>query len=175
MEAVTSRKTGSTRISSLVVATVTSATIAGLIVIGALTGVLPNRPGIRGEEPLPRVDPKAMRASTCALCGTIESIRVIEVFEEPGATNSNADVRTPAEAAGSGPGGAIAGGATSMFDTLTSTLKGNDAERSLRKRHVYRVTLRMDDGSFRAISLSGPPAFVVGDKVRVVEGRLVRA
>jgi outer membrane lipoprotein SlyB len=175
MEAVTSRQTGSTRISSLVVATVASATIAGLIVLGALNGVLPGRGGtIRGEEPLPHVVPQA-RAGACALCGTIESIRVIEVYEEASATNSNAEARTPSEAAGNGPGGAIAGGATSMFDTLTSTMKGNDAEKSLRKRHVYRVTLRMDDGSFRAISLSSPPSFAVGDKVRVVEGRLVRA
>ena len=45
----------------------------------------------------------------------------------------------------------------------------------MRKRLVWRVTLRMDDGSFRAISLPSPPAFAVGDKVRVVEGRLVRA
>jgi hypothetical protein len=50
---------------------------------------------------------------------------------------------------------------------------GADAD-DVRKRQVFRVTLRMDDGSFRAISLSSPPAFAVGDKVRVVEGRLVR-
>jgi hypothetical protein len=40
---------------------------------------------------------------------------------------------------------------------------------------MWRVTLRMDDGSYRAVSLSRPPSFAVGDKVRVVEGRLVRA
>jgi outer membrane lipoprotein SlyB len=174
MEAVTSRQAGSTRIGSLLVATVASATIAGLIVVGTLTGVLQNRGGtIRGEEPLPHAVPQG-RADACAQCGTIESIRVIEVYEETSATNPNADAKTPSEAVGSA-GGAIAGGATSMFDTLTSAMKGNDAEKSLRKRHVYRVTLRMDDGSFRAVSLSGPPAFAVGDKVRVVEGRLVRA
>jgi outer membrane lipoprotein SlyB len=176
MEAVTSRQTGSTRVSSLVVATVASATIASLIVLGTLTGVLPSRnPAIRGEEPLPRADPQAPRSGACALCGTIESIRVIEVYEEAGAANSGTDAKTPAETAGGGPGGAIASAATSMLDTLSTTMKGNDAEKSLRKRHVYRVTLRMDDGSFRAISLSSPPSFAVGDKVRVVEGRLVRA
>lgn len=42
------------------------------------------------------------------------------------------------------------------------------------EREVFRVTVRMDDGSFRAISLSAPPAFAVGEKVRVVEGKLVR-
>ncbi len=33
----------------------------------------------------------------------------------------------------------------------------------------------MDDGSFRTVSLSSAPPFNVGDKVRVIEGRLVRA
>jgi hypothetical protein len=33
----------------------------------------------------------------------------------------------------------------------------------------------MDDGSYRTVSLSSPPAMAVGDKVRVVEGKLVRA
>jgi hypothetical protein len=33
----------------------------------------------------------------------------------------------------------------------------------------------MDDGSFRTVSLPSAPAFTVGDKVRVVEGKLVRA
>jgi len=40
----------------------------------------------------------------------------------------------------------------------------------MKKRYAYRVTVRMDDGSFRTISVSSPPTFAVGDKVRVVEG-----
>ena len=44
----------------------------------------------------------------------------------------------------------------------------------VKKRPAYRVTVRMDDGSFRTVSLSTPPVFAVGDKVRVVEGKLAR-
>jgi outer membrane lipoprotein SlyB len=65
-----------------------------------------------------------------------------------------------------------------MLDSLGGFVPGSatdNTERNLRKRFVWRVTLRMDDGSFRAISLSAPPAFAVGEKVRVVEGHLVRA
>jgi len=170
MEAVTNQ-TGSTRISSLVVATVASGTVAGLVVLGTVTGVLPSRsPALRSEAPS-RVESQPARTSTCTLCGTIESVRIIEVYEEPSGTTP--DPRS-GETAGSGPGGAIAGAATSMLDTLTSVVPG-DAEKNVRKRLVYRVTLRMDDGSFRALSLPSPPAFAIGDKVRVVEGRLVRA
>jgi len=170
MKAVTNQA-GSTRTSSLVVATVASGTVAGLVVLGTVTGMLPGRGGaVRNEPPL-RLEAQSAQTGICALCGTIESVRPIDVFEEPSGTALDA---RNGEAAGGGPGGAIAGRATSLLDTLISAVRG-DAEKNVRKRHVYRVTLRMDDGSFRAISLPGPPAFAVGDKVRVVEGRLVRS
>jgi len=38
--------------------------------------------------------------------------------------------------------------------------------REREERLVYRVTLRMDDGSFRAISLSSPPSSLSGEKVQ---------
>ena len=175
MEAGTNSQTGSKRISSLILATVASGTVAGLVVLGTLTGVLPNRGSAnRSEEPSPRVESQGTVPAACALCGTIESVRVIEIYEEPTAAGGAIEPRS-GEAAGGGPGGAIASGAASVLDTLSNTVRGNEAEKNVRKRHVYRVTLRMDDGSFRAISLPGPPTFSVGDKVRVVEGRLVRA
>lgn len=173
MNAAAKHENGSTRISSLVVATVASGAVAGLVVLGTVTGVLPSRGSVRGEEPS-RIETQAAQPATCALCGTIESVKAIDVYEEPTGTSGNIDARS-GETAGGGPGGAIAGGATSMIDTLTGAVIGSDAEKNVRKRVVYRVTLRMDDGSFRAISLPGPPTFAVGDKVRVVEGRLVRA
>jgi outer membrane lipoprotein SlyB len=174
MEVVTKRQIRSTRISSLVVATVASGMIAGLVLLGTVSGLLPNRgSAARSEEPS-RVAPQTTGVGACALCGTIESVRVIEVYEEPSGAAGTIDPRS-GETAGGGPGGAIASAATSVLDTLSSAVRGSDAEKNLRKRYVYRVTLRMDDGSFRAISLPGPPAFAVGDKVRVVDGRLVRA
>ena len=63
MEAVTTRQSGSTRVSPLVVAVVASATIAGLIAIGSMTGMLPGkRATVRGDEPLPRVESQARPA-----------------------------------------------------------------------------------------------------------------
>jgi outer membrane lipoprotein SlyB len=61
-----------------------------------------------------------------------------------------------------------------VVDTLRGVVSGSASD-SVRKHLMWRVTLRMDDGSYRAVSLSSPPSFAVGDKVRVVEGRLVRA
>lgn len=169
--AVVTRKFGSIRISPLVAAVAASAAIASLIGLAALTGVATNeRAPMRDEGPLPRVEPKPSRPGTCALCGTIESIRTIEVPDQVSAPVGAADFGNPSEA-----GAASANTAASVLDTLSGVVTGNAAEKNVRKRLVYRITLRMDDGSFRAISLSSPPSFTVGEKVRVVEGRLVRA
>lgn len=174
MDAATHRQPRSTRTRSLVVAVAVSVTVAVLIGFGAASGVLPGkRTQTQDEAALPG-EPKP----GCALCGTIEAVKTIEVFEEPSVASGAADPKSVAEAAGSGPGGAIASGAASVLDTLRGVVSGdpaNKAEDGVRKRLVWRVTLRMNDGSYRAISLPSPPPFAVGEKVRVVEGRLVHA
>src|SRR5689334_8509120 len=125
MEAVT-HQSGATQISPLVAAVAASVTIASLIGLGAVSGMLPiARSSVQKEARLAGADIKTVPPSACSLCGTVESIRTFDVSE----------------------------GGTGQ---------------------VYRVTVRMADGSFRAISLSTPPAFAVGEKVRVVEGKLVR-
>ncbi len=100
-------------------------------------------------------------AAPCTNCGSVASIRILEVPDE--SALAAAAVTIPA-AAGSqeapgpaGPGSPMAGG-----------------EAATRMRAAYRVTVRMDDGMFRTVSMSVPPPFVVGDRVRLVEGRLAR-
>jgi hypothetical protein len=41
------------------------------------------------------------------------------------------------------------------------------------KRMSYRVTVRMDDGSYRTLPHAAPPAVAVGDPVRVADGAVV--
>lgn len=170
MEAVTNHQSGATRVRSLVVAAAASMAVAALIALSAVTGVLPNKRAPTADEALSKVEPKSNLPGACALCGTIESVRAVEVLDEAGATAGTADSRS-----GTATNNAGANVSTSVLDTLSGVVSGSAPERNVRKRVVYRVTLRMDDGSFRAISLSSPPAFAVGDKVRVVGGRLVRA
>jgi len=43
-------------------------------------------------------------------------------------------------------------------------MAGGEIEKNVKKRYAYRVTVRMDDGSFRTISLSSPPTLAVGDR-----------
>ncbi len=147
-----------------------SVLIASVIGVGAVTGWLHSelspkqgdaRPADPGRNPVP--------ANSCALCGTVESIRTVEVRDEAAG----------AGAAAGGPGGTgeQAGGGGGTAVTLLGgegAIAGNEIEKNVKKRYAYRVTVRMDDGSFRTISLSSPPTLAVGDKVRVVEGKLVR-
>ncbi len=42
------------------------------------------------------------------------------------------------------------------------------------KRTVYRITVRMDDGSYRTLSQAPPPSVAVGEAVRITDGAIVR-
>ncbi|HXZ54435.1 MAG TPA: hypothetical protein VEF92_06490 [Burkholderiales bacterium] len=149
MEAVNGHQSGSARVRSLAIAAAAAVGVAALIGLGASSGVLPGKRAAAPEETPP---PSGLKPAVCALCGIVESIRSVEVYEESGAGGGAADLRNNAENPGAG-----------------------SPEKNLRKRVVWRVTVRMTDGSYRAISLPSPPVFAVGEKVRVVEGRLVRA
>lgn len=115
------------------------------------------------------------KAGNCAICGTVESIRTVEVRREDEGTGTRSD-----ESGNPGPGGSAGQGSEKTSTTILGAAGGffsgwNGAERDSGRRNAYRVTVRMDDGSYRTVSLSSPPAFAVGEKVRVVEGKLVRA
>ena len=148
--------------------------IAGVIGVGAMTGLLPSGLSPKQGDARP-ADPGSQSAppTSCALCGTVESIRTIELRDEA------RDVGTVA----GGPSGTAAGNRTdsgsgntamTILGTVAGAITGDETERNVKKRFAYRVTVRMDDGSFRTVSLSSPPTLAVGDKVRVVEGKLVR-
>ena len=144
--------------------------IAGLVGVAALTGWLhgglsPKQGDARSAD----TERKPGPTNSCALCGTVESIRTVEVRDEAGGAGAGTG----------GPGGAgdqTAGGGGNAVALLGAggAIAGGEIEKNVKKRYAYRVTVRMDDGSYRTISLSSPPTFAAGDKVRVVEGKLVR-
>jgi hypothetical protein len=50
---------------------------------------------------------------------------------------------------------------------------GQELDQHQSKRVVYRVTVRLDDGSYRTLSQATPPSIAVGGKVRIVDGAVV--
>jgi outer membrane lipoprotein SlyB len=146
--------------------------IASLIGVGAVTGWLPGGLWPRQGDALPADSGrKAIHPSSCAVCGTVEAIRTVEVRDEAGGAGPAAG--GPAGASGGQALGRSGGTAVTLLGA-GGAIAGNEIERNVKKRYAYRVTVRMDDGSFRTISLSSPPTLGVGDKVRVVQGKLVR-
>src|SRR5258708_39832826 len=123
-----------------------SVQIAGVSGVGDMTGLLPSGLAEKQGDARP-ADPgsQSVPATSCALCGTVESIRTIELRDEP------RDVGTVA----GGPSGAAAGNRTDSGSARTAmailrtgggAITGAETERNVEKRHAYRVTVRMDDG-----------------------------
>ncbi|HMH18533.1 MAG TPA: hypothetical protein VK572_10350 [Burkholderiales bacterium] len=169
-----SAESGFMRISPLAAGVAVSVMIVSLIGVGAATGMLPkalsqkqNDLSQRQNDARPAGPERGSVAlDRCSLCGAIESIRIVEVRDETKAagefTGAVAD-----------PDKGNTDATTTVLGAVGGVFAGNEMDKKTRR--VYRVTVHMDDGSFRTISLSSPPAFAVGEKVRVVEGKLVRA
>jgi len=113
---------------------------------------------------------KPAKSGNCAICGTVESIRTVEVRVE----TERAGIES-GRPIGSPPDRVNDNSPTTLFGAAGSLFSGADGTEDGMRKRVYRVTVRMDDGSYRAVSLSSLPAFAVGDRVRVLEGKLVRA
>lgn len=90
-----------------------------------------------------------------AMAGTPNStVTNIEIIPRQGASDTGAGTVA----------GAAVGGSTS-----TGTTGG-----SMTSDRVYRITVRMDDGTTQMITQESTPAFSTGDRVRVAGGTIVR-
>jgi outer membrane lipoprotein SlyB len=92
------------------------------------------------------------------------------------------------EASGLGAvGGAVVGGlvgtqigsgrgttAATVIGAAGGALAGNEVEKRVKASKQYAVTVRMDDGNFRTVSFENEPGYSIGEKVKVVDGRIVR-
>lgn len=159
-------RTEPAKVDPLVAGAAASVLILSLVGIGAIMGVLPNALSQQQSDSRPAREAMGYRpiAGGCAICGTVDSIRTMQMTGE--ATGAMVGHQL-----GRGNGDSV----MTILGAAGGAFAGNEIERNTKKEYAYRVTIRMDDGSFRTVSLPSVPAFSVGDKVRVVEGRLVRA
>jgi outer membrane lipoprotein SlyB len=111
-----------------------------------------------GAEPAAQGRTGQPAGGNCFNCGVVETVRAMDV---PDAT-----------AAGSQA--AKAGGRTAfgVLGAVSGAYGGNSGERQGRSPTRYRVMVRMDDGTRRAVYMAERPDFDAGDKVRVVNGGL---
>lgn len=122
--------------------------ISGLVGAAALTGALPLQVKHEAGAAQPILENTAAAAAAkkanCRTCGVVAAVRKVEVKRETS-------------------GGAAAG-----------ALAGNEIEKHAKKQTVYKVTVRMDDGSERTVTQAKAPAHAVGARVRVNGNHLER-
>jgi outer membrane lipoprotein SlyB len=135
-----------------------------LLGAAALTGVLPSAntaPGAGGKS--------IAQAAKCASCGTIESIRAVEVKGESSGVGAVAGAVT-----GGLLGNQVGSGSTRTVLTVGGAaggaFAGDAVEKHLKKHVAWRVQVRLDNGTLRTLSMKAQPPFAVGDRVRVTEG-----
>ena len=139
---------------------------------GADPAAKPAPPAAKAAASRPRI--AAATASGCSDCGTVESIRVVQL-----------------EGEGSGVGaigGAVVGGilgnqigrgrgrtAATVVGAGAGAYAGHEIEKNVKKTTRYQVRVRMNDGTYRTFHESTQPALAVGQKVRVTEQGIVAA
>ena len=115
--------------------------------------------------PVPRI---------CTECGVIDTINVVDKKGEGsgvGAVGGAVVGGLVGNQIGNGRGNTVA----TVAGALGGAFAGNEVEKRVKSVKEYQVTVRMDDGNSRSFTLDGAPGYAVGDKVKVIDGRLVKS
>ena len=105
--------------------------------------------------------------------GVVESVQIVD-RKDPGLIGAIAG-----GVVGGALGHQIGGGRGQTAATVAGAVGGAVVGREIEKRarnndQVYRVTVRMDNGSYQTVAMEDYPTFTVGDRVRLVNGTLIR-
>jgi len=109
----------------------------------------------------------------CTECGVIDTINVIDKKGEGsgvGAVGGAVVGGLVGNQIGNGRGNTVA----TVAGALGGAFAGNEVEKRVKSVKEYQVTVRMEDGNTRSFTLDGAPGYAVGDKVKVIDGRLVK-
>jgi outer membrane lipoprotein SlyB len=111
-------------------------------------------------------------ARTCANCGVVETINVIEVKGD-----GNYLGMIAGGLAGALLGHQVGGGSGQTIATVAGAAggayAGNVIEGKMKTTKHYEVIVRLDNGGTQAVAYEAVPGFKVGDKVRVENGALL--
>lgn len=164
-------------LSTLQIAAIASAAIAVGGITAVKTGVVPNpfQTDNQTEAAAPAAKAKVAKAkpAVCHECGTVESI---ESFTEKGQATGGGAVAGGVVGAiighqiGKGRGKDLA----TVAGAVGGAVAGHEIEKNVKKVTRYRIALRMDDGTHQTLTLDAASGVAVGDKVKIVNGTLVR-
>ncbi len=150
--------------------------------IGVMTGLIPTANSKSSMAKSDASTPAAARgeqvaknsqAPVCANCGVVESVRAVEKTNEASGLGAIAGGITGAVVGhqiGEGQGKSLA----TVAAAVGGAVAGNKIEQNMHKTRTINVNVRMEDGTSRTVRLATDPGVLPGDKVKVVDGTLVR-
>jgi outer membrane lipoprotein SlyB len=139
------------------------------------------------EKPKQATSAPRKRATEPARVASAEPARTAQACTNCGSVISVSPVKQQGEGSGLGAiGGAVVGGVlghqvgsgrgrdvATVAGAGAGAYAGHQIEKHVKTTQSYVVAVRMDDGSTQNFPYQAEPAFRSGDKVRVVEGKLV--
>jgi outer membrane lipoprotein SlyB len=117
-------------------------------------------------------------ASTCAQCGVVQSVNLVEVADDS-ADEKNILGTIAGGVLGGVLGNQVGGGDGKKLATVAGAVggayAGNRVQNNMKDtKRVYRVVVQMDSGETRTLDLTQNPEVAAGSPVRIDDGRLVR-
>jgi outer membrane lipoprotein SlyB len=130
-------------------------------------------PPMAGAEQAPsRAERRRTAARACATCGTVKAVNVVERAGEGsglGAIGGAVVGGLLGNQIGDGSGRRIA----TVAGAAGGAYGGHQVEKHVKSSKSWSVVVRMQDGESRTFPFASDPGFHAGDRVRVVDGRLV--
>ena len=111
--------------------------------------------------------------AACAHCGTVVDVRTIEVKGEgsgAGAVVGGVLGGVVGHQIGSGRGNTAA----TVLGAAGGAYAGHQVEKNAKSTVKHRVVVKMEGGNERYFDFSNPTSYRAGDKVKVVDKKLVR-
>jgi outer membrane lipoprotein SlyB len=111
--------------------------------------------------------------AACKDCGTVTDVRTIKKKGEgsgAGAVIGGIAGGVLGHQVGSGRGNTAA----TVVGAGAGAYAGHEIEKNQKSTTSHQVVVRLEDGKTRTFSFASPTSYRVGDKVRVVDGKLTR-
>jgi uncharacterized protein YcfJ len=111
--------------------------------------------------------------AACGNCGAVVDVKTLEKKGEAsgaGAVIGGIAGGVIGHQIGSGRGNTVA----TVAGAAGGAYAGHQIEKNKNSKTVYQVQVKMDDGKMRYFDFNDATAYRAGDKVKVVDGKLVR-
>jgi outer membrane lipoprotein SlyB len=163
-----------------------SVIVFSILGIATMTGLIPSarsqrdtaavEPSARmapaAVSPAPRIARPQVAAADCADCGVVESIRAVQTQGQASGLGAVAG-GVVGGILGNQVGGGRGRTAMTVLGAGAGAYAGHEIEKNMNKAVRYQVRVRMQDGTSRTFYETSPPAFSVGQKVRVTHDGII--